>query len=76
MEGFDVLTRVVVDHPIDKRVFAPFDLNVLGWLVTPIGQTNVEGDIVEPFVQDEALGRRESVICPSNPRVSILPRVG
>ena len=76
MEGFDVLTRVAVDHPIDKRVFAPFDLDVLGRLVTPIGQTNVERDIVESFVQDEALGRRESVIFPSKPRVSILPCVG
>ena len=76
MEGLDVLTRVIVDHPIDKRVFAPFDLDILGWLVTPVGQANVERDIVESFVQDEPLGRRESVICPSKPRVSILPCVG
>ena len=76
MKRFDVLTRVAVDHPIDKRVFAPFDLDVLGWLVTPIGLANVERDIVESFVQDEPRGRRESVICPSNPRVSILPCVG
>ena len=76
MEGFDVLTRVAVDHPIDKRVFAPFDLDILGWLVTPIGQTNVKRDIVESVVQDEPLGRREPVICPSKPRVSILPCVG
>ena len=76
MEGFDVLMRVVVDHPIDKRVFAPFDLDIFGWLVTPIGQTDVEGDVVESIVQDEPLGRRESVICPSKPRVSILPCVG
>ena len=76
MEGFDVLTRVAVDHPIDKRVFAPFYLDILGWLVTPIGQANVERDVVESFVQDEPRGRREPVICPSSCLVSILPCVG
>ena len=76
MEGFDVLMRVAVDHPIDKRVFAPFDLDILGWLVRPIGQANVERDIVESLVQDEPLGWWESVIFPSKPRVSILPCVG
>ena len=37
MEGLDVLMRITINHPIDERVFAPFDLNVLGWFVVPVG---------------------------------------
>ena len=38
--------RVAVNHPIDERIFAPLNLDVFGWLVVPIGQVDVEGDIV------------------------------
>ena len=37
LEGFFVLMRVAIDHPIDERIFAPLDLDILGWLVVPIG---------------------------------------
>ena len=43
LEGLDVLIRVAINHSIDERIFTPFDLDILGWLVAPIGQSNVEG---------------------------------
>ena len=46
MERLYVLMRVAVDHPIDERIFAPLDLNVLGWFVVPVGQANVTREVV------------------------------
>ena len=76
LERLDILMRVTVDHPINKRVFTPFDFDVFGWFVISVGQMDVERDVVQSLIQDEALCWWEPIICPSNPLVSILPCVG
>ena len=76
LERLDVLMGITINHPIDKRIFTPYDLDVFGWLHFTSRQANVKGDIVCSFVQDKAFCWCESIIFPSRPLVSILQCIG
>ena len=78
LKQLHVLMMVSIYHPIDQRVFAIFDLDILGWLYVSARESYVEGDVVSSFVQYVPLRdlRSWSIIFPSKPLVSLFPFVG
>ena len=74
LEGFNILMRVALNHPVDSRVLTPLYLYILSRLGGPSRKGDVKGDIVDAFIQDEAFQHcAEPIIVPSNTLVSILP---
>ena len=75
LEGLNVLMGISVYHAVNQGVFSVFD--VFCRFEFAARETNVERDVVGPFIQCVAWRdlRSWSIIFPSNPQVSLFPFV-